>query len=498
MAILSVDGDVDGDAAFAADPGEFKDADGTVAVFGGDSEGGGAQNGVADVHVELAVVAGFGGVGGADEVGRVLGIRRVGEGTPGGFRLREPRGWSFEWRDFGAVVQSGFLGVDAAFYVAAVGAVDGKARGGFGGQHGGMAGVADVAVVGASTVVEDEDEGVFDGGLVAVGAHVGGDRVRRAEERECLVDEVGAEVEKQAVGGATRFFPGVGAGERPESVEVRLDGDDAAEDGFGAQFADGEKVAIVAAVVEGGEDLAGVVRDVDEGTRLGAGGGERLVEDDVLAGLEGAGGEVEVRVVGRGNDDEVEVGIVESLIDRAQNAGVGIGGGGFVAAPLDDGGEFEARHGGDERTMKYFARETEPEHRGADGSIHGDYVTGVALRQTIEGRLDGGENGEDFVDSADFEERHNSRTDAGERQAAARFFGRDVVVEQEAEASRVHIRHVGHVDNQSGGLEGAEVVLKAEEVAEGDGAVELEHELSFARPIMRGVGQFSVEHIGEV
>ena len=52
--------------------GEVEEAEGAVAVFGGDGERGFAEDGVADVGVELAVVAGDGGNAGVGELGGLL------------------------------------------------------------------------------------------------------------------------------------------------------------------------------------------------------------------------------------------------------------------------------------------------------------------------------------------------------------------------------------------------------------------------------------------
>ena len=64
----------------------------------------------------------------------------------------------------------------------------------------------------ACAVVEGDVEGVFDGGLVAVGADAGGDGLGWAEEGEGLIDEVRAEVEEHAVGGVAGLLPGGLAG----------------------------------------------------------------------------------------------------------------------------------------------------------------------------------------------------------------------------------------------------------------------------------------------
>ncbi|MGF6808701.1 hypothetical protein OKW30_003827 [Paraburkholderia sp. Clong3] len=83
------------------------------------------------------------------------------------------------------------------------------------------------------------------------------------------------------------------------------------------QIAHGQKIAIPAAVVKGREQLAARERDI--GKRVGVGGAQRdrLVDDHVLAGFEGAAREVEVGVVGRRDHDAVEV------VEREQRVEIG-------------------------------------------------------------------------------------------------------------------------------------------------------------------------------
>src|SRR5665213_3405566 len=87
-----IEGDVDGHAAFAADPSQFEQPDNAVAVFRRDRQGADAEDGVADVRVKLAIIARNRRVAGAGEVGGVGWIGGVGEGTPVGFGFGEPGG----------------------------------------------------------------------------------------------------------------------------------------------------------------------------------------------------------------------------------------------------------------------------------------------------------------------------------------------------------------------------------------------------------------------
>ena len=249
----------------------------------GDDEGGGAVDGVADVGVEEAVVAGSGGDGLAEELGGGGGARCEGEGAPGGFGLFNPGGGVRGERGDGeASGEGGFLGVYPVLLEGAGGAVEEEARGGLGGEHGGS------AARGEARIVEADVEGVIHqlcvGRVVAVGADAGGNGVGPAEEGDALIDEVRAEVEEEAVGGVRNLFPGVGAGQGAEAVPMGVEGDETAQgDGF-EKLVDGEEVGIPAAVVEGGGDEVACVGEIDELGGLLAGGGEGLVNDDVAAG----------------------------------------------------------------------------------------------------------------------------------------------------------------------------------------------------------------------
>jgi hypothetical protein len=196
-----------------------------------------------------------------------------------------------------------------------------------------------------------------------------------AEQRERLVDEVRAEVEEVAAGGAGRFFPAVGALQRAEAVVVAEHGDDAAKRSFGDQLAEGEKVAVVASVVERGEQLALRGGELDERAGVCRVGCQRLVDDDVLACVESCGGELDVRAVGGADHDKVDAGVVEDRGKLWDDGGLrvdSVGGGGAVRVGDDDGREFEPRHGGDERAVEDAAGQAIADDSSADGGGFSD------------------------------------------------------------------------------------------------------------------------------
>jgi len=125
----------------------------------------------------------------------------------------------------------------------------------------------------------------------------------RPEQCDTLVDEVRAEVHQQAIGGVRGFFPGVLALDRPVAVEVRLEGDEAAQRAVGKNFLDGQEIPIPAAVMEWRNDHTLRRGESDQLFGFGAGAGERLVDDNMFSGGESLFGQRVVRLVGGSDDD---------------------------------------------------------------------------------------------------------------------------------------------------------------------------------------------------
>jgi hypothetical protein len=175
--------------------------------------------------------------------------------------------------------------------------------------------VREQALAVRAVVVEGDVEGVFDGGLVAVGADAAGDGVGRAEEGERLVDKVRAEIEEHAVGGVLCFLPGVLARDRAEAVEVRFERDEAAQHPLMQQLFYSEEVAVPAAVVERDGEQALALREAAKFERFRSGWRKGLVDDDMLAGFEHSPGQHEVGLVGSGYDYHFNGLIREGSVD---------------------------------------------------------------------------------------------------------------------------------------------------------------------------------------
>src|SRR5690606_935170 len=105
---------------------------------------------------------------------------------------------------------------------------------------------------------------------------------------------------------------------------------------------------------------------------LGRRGGQRLVDDDRQAGLQGGGGQRDVGLVRGGDDQQVQlVGAGEQLVRGGGDADVRVLGAG-LPLPLrvrgDHRVEREALGGGDQRGVEHGAREAVADEADAEGS----------------------------------------------------------------------------------------------------------------------------------
>ena len=104
--------------------------------------------------------------------------------------------------------------------------------------------------------------------------------------------------------------------------------------------------------MEGNDEQPLALCEFAEFERFNASGGEGLVDDHVLACFEGLFGQREVRLVGRGDDDQLDGIIGQQLLDRARNPGCGICFCRVVAGALHDRRQTQPLHRVDERRMK--------------------------------------------------------------------------------------------------------------------------------------------------
>ena len=229
------------------------------------------QNGVADVGIKFAPVAGGGNFAG------------------GGVSVFDERElavvfWFFYYpgRAGGnfAVAKSGLEGIEFAFEVTSFFAEDNEARAWHGGHHGGAKKHA-----GALRVMEKNIEGVVGGKAGALATDVGGDGFRSPEKSHALVEQVGREIEENAAAGTGLLAPGAGLGSGTEAIVSGFETDNAAENVCGDRLAKSLEIGVEAAIVVNGEDAVLLLGELEEFGSFGNGRGEWLIDYDVAAGF---------------------------------------------------------------------------------------------------------------------------------------------------------------------------------------------------------------------
>src|SRR5713226_3913008 len=179
-----------------------------------------------------------------------------------------------------AGIQCLFLRIEAVLDEGALGALNGEARPRGDCQH------RPPQERAHPRVVQRDVERVVDGGAVALDADVGGDRVRRAEQEERLIEQVRAQVEPDPRAGVRLLAPRARPELRPEAVEVGFEARHPAEYTVQQQVAYGDEVTREAAVLVGREHPPLLFAQFHELARLRHRGGKRLVDHDVTSGQE--------------------------------------------------------------------------------------------------------------------------------------------------------------------------------------------------------------------
>ena len=121
---------------------------------------------------------------------------------------------------------------------------------------------------------------------------------------------------------------------------------------------EGDEIGVPAAVLVHGEFLAGFLGDGAELGGFGGGGDEGLLDDDVFACLQGGFDHGEVGFWDAGDDDDVDLVVLEGLVDVAVGGCAGVVLSGVVVwfrGALDDAVEFvEGWEGEDEGDVEDF------------------------------------------------------------------------------------------------------------------------------------------------
>ena len=197
--------------------------------------------------------------------------------------------------------------------------------------------------------------------------HLGGNRPRRAERVQRLIDQVRRQIEPQPRSGRAVLAPTVDH-VRAIAIVRRLEMHHPSDRPLLDRGLDPHVVAVPAPIVE--HRQAAILR---LGHRyhlacFGQRGGERLLDHDMLAGLQRGNRQRCVRGGGRGDDDEIDLGIGDQRLRRGHDrhvAQVGTHRLGLARCQL---GYCDAWHGRDQRTVKHpprhaIADKSNPDHR---------------------------------------------------------------------------------------------------------------------------------------
>ena len=315
--------------------------------MGSDDCRGFAQDGVADVGVEFAPIADRGNLAGDD-----VAIFDGGEFAII-FRLFHNPGTA-SGNDSCAKI--GFEGIKFAFEVTCFFAEDDEAGTGIRRKHGGAKECAC-----AVRVMEENVKGVVSDETGALDAHIGGDRLRSAEQHEGLIEKMRGEIEQNAAAGTGLFAPSVGFGGGTKTIVGGFETNDAAEVTVSNSLAESLEIGVEAAIVVDREDAVLSLGEIEEFDSFGDGGGEGLVDDDVFAGFETALGEREVGLVGSGNGDELDGIDGEEFVERRNNARAGKEVGSRIAGALKNGDEVETFDRADHWGVKTAAAQAKPD-----------------------------------------------------------------------------------------------------------------------------------------
>jgi hypothetical protein len=207
---------------------------------------------------------------------------------------------------------------------------------------------------------EGEEDVVGGGGAGAAGVDLGVDAVRAAEQRDRLVDEVGAEVEEDASGveRVRALLPPARHLGTP-AFETGLEAPHGAEGAAGDQPPDGAEVAVPAPVVVRDDRQAAHGRQRRQRAGLVGGRGDRLVHHDREAGGQRGAGEGCVLPVGRGDHDQVVgLGRLPQPVGAVEDPRLGIAAPhGLLpfGVPGDDGRQAQGGHRVDERCVEHRA-----------------------------------------------------------------------------------------------------------------------------------------------
>src|SRR5216683_5788566 len=159
-------------------------------------------------------------------------------------------------------------------------------------------------------------------------------------------------IEKDAAARTRALAPGAGLELRAIAVVIRFESDDAPENSVRNKFSNGLKIAVVAAVLIDREQAACILRNRHQRLGVVESCGKGLVNQHVAARCKALPRELVMCVVGRGDDNQMDFLDGEEIIQTSNDPNVGVFLGCLAAAPLQNSGKMQTRHGANHRSVK--------------------------------------------------------------------------------------------------------------------------------------------------
>ena len=195
--------------------------------------------------------------------------------------------------------------------------------------------------------------------------HLGGDRAGAAEQLQGLVDQMGSEIVPHP-GTWDVMLPPAVADLRPEPVEVRLEVADRADGTLSKGRADGQEVAVEAAVLEGRHRHPRRRTCGQHRRRLRPVQGKGLLHQHRLARGDGLQGQRGVPGIGGGDHHQLHRRVGQQGVGRGHDPRTGAGGLGLPGTGGADRRQRQFAEGRDQRRVEGAARIAEADEADPD------------------------------------------------------------------------------------------------------------------------------------
>jgi hypothetical protein len=218
----------------------------------------------------------------------------------------------------------------------------------------------------AARIVKSEVERIIGNGALALDTNVSRQRLGQTEKQKRVIDQVRTYIEKDASARPGTFAPRARTKLGTKAIVVRFKANDSSERAARGKFYDRLKVAVVTAILIDGEQTALLLGKLDQNDRFRKSCGERLVHEHVAPRGQTLLRKRKVRFVWRGDDEEADFLDSEKLIERADNADIGIFFGGSVSTAFENRREPQSRHRANYGRVKGTSRESKSDEANID------------------------------------------------------------------------------------------------------------------------------------